>query len=220
MASEHAGTPDDPTISAAGSVKTVVVATNNKGKLAEIRSALPFEGWRFVAAGELDEEWPSPEETGDTFEENARIKASAARERFGLAALSDDSGLEVDALDGVPGVYSSRFAGECATDAENNARLLTALADTPDAARTARFRSTIVFLDSDGTETVADGSCEGRIGHEGRGEGGFGYDPLFMPDATSGRTMAELSLAEKNEISHRGAALRELRRLLTGDQPR
>lgn len=216
MASEHAGTPHDPTIAPGGPTKRVVVATNNRGKLAEIRSALPFEGWQFVAASELDDEWPSPDETGETFEANARIKAVAAHERFGMASLADDSGLEVDALDGAPGVYSSRYAGEDASDADNNARLLVALSDTPDERRTARFHSTILFIDTDGTETVADGACEGRIGHEGRGAGGFGYDPLFEPAQTPGRTMAELTLSEKNEISHRGDALRELRRLLSG----
>jgi len=209
-ATSHAASPD-----AGGEL--VVVASNNHGKLAEIRSALPFSHWSFSAAGELDAEWPSPEETGDTFEANARIKAVACRERFGFAALADDSGLEVDALDGAPGVYSARFAGPCATDAENTSRLLVALSDVPEAERTARFRSTIVFIDHLGVETVVDGACEGRIGFEPRGDGGFGYDPVFLPDATPGRTMAELTLAEKNEISHRGAALRELRRVLAGE---
>lgn len=194
-----------------GAGRIVVVSSNNHGKLAEIRSALDFGGWRFVAAGELDAEWPSPEEDGETFEANARIKALASNARFGYAALADDSGLEVDALDGAPGVYSSRFAGECATDAENNARLLLALQDVPAEQRTARFRSTIVLIAEDGSETVGNGTCEGHIGFEPRGENGFGYDPLFYPDATPGRTMAELTLAEKNEISHRGAALRDLR---------
>ena len=194
----------------------VVVGSSNHGKLAEIRSALDFPGWRFVAAAELEAEWPSPEETGETFEDNARIKARAAHERFELAALADDSGLEVDALDGEPGVYSARYAGPCADDAENNSRLLLALKDVPEGQRTARFRCTIVFVGPDGTETVANGTCEGRIGFQPRGEHGFGYDPLFEPDATPGRTMAELSLAEKNAISHRGAALRDLHEKLAG----
>lgn len=190
---------------------TVVVATSNAGKIAEIRSALDFEGWHVVSADELSDEWPSPEETGATFEENARIKASAARERFALTALADDSGLEVDALGGAPGVFSSRYAGENAADADNNARLLGELSGVPDAERTARFRCTMVLLGEDGVEVVATGTCEGRIGREPRGEHGFGYDPLFLPDATPGKTMAELTLAEKNAISHRGAALRALR---------
>jgi len=195
----------------------VVVASSNHGKLAEIRSTLDFPGWRFAPANELDSEWPNPEEDGETFEDNARIKARASRERFAFAALADDSGLEVDALEGAPGVYSSRFSGPCATDAENNARLLLALQDVPEAQRTARFRCTIVFIAEDGTETVATGTCEGRIGFETRGDHGFGYDPLFLPDATPGRTMAELPLAEKNAISHRGAALRALRAKLAGE---
>ncbi|NTU70619.1 MAG: RdgB/HAM1 family non-canonical purine NTP pyrophosphatase [Coriobacteriia bacterium] len=197
--------------------RLVVVASGNHGKLAEIRSTLDFPGWRFASAGELDGEWPSPEEDGETFTDNARIKAFAARERFAFAALADDSGLEVDALDGAPGVYSSRFAGPCATDAENNSRLLLALQDVPQLERTARFRCTIVLLAEDGTETVATGTCEGSIGFEGRGEHGFGYDPLFLPDAAPGRTMAQLTLSEKNAISHRGAALRDLRAQLVRD---
>jgi XTP/dITP diphosphohydrolase len=196
----------------------VVAASSNHGKLAEIRSALDFPGWRFVAAAELESEWPSPDEDGETFEANARIKARAAFERFGMAALADDSGLEVDALDGEPGVHSSRYAGPCADDAENNRRLLLALQDVSRPEwRSARFRCTIVFVAADGTETVATGTCEGHIGFEPEGEHGFGYDPLFAPNATPGRTMAELTLAEKNAISHRGAALRDLRAKLKGE---
>lgn len=201
--------------SAAGMVPgtRVVVATGNRHKVDEIRAALAFTGWEFVAAADLGG-WPEPDETGQTFEENARIKALAAHEIYRLPALADDSGLEVDALDGEPGVYSSRYAGACATDAENNARLLLALAGTPPVRREARFRSVIVLLWPDGTELVAEGACEGRIGTELRGEQGFGYDPLFWPDAAPGRTMAELSTEEKNEISHRGAALRALHDLI------
>ncbi len=194
----------------------VVVATGNSGKLLEIRSILGEFGWEFLASGEMDASWPSPEETGTTFEENALIKAAAARDRFSLSALADDSGLEVDALDGEPGVYSSRYAGPCATDELNNERLLTALVDVPADRRTARFRCTVVLLGSDGVQSVASGVCEGTIGFAPRGEGGFGYDPLFEPLATPGRTMAELSVAEKNAISHRGAALRSLKELLKG----
>ncbi len=191
----------------------MVVATGNPGKLVEIRSALAFPGWRFVAASELGP-WDPPEETGTTFAENALIKARFAARTFGHAALADDSGLEVDAIDGEPGVYSARYAGPCATDAENNSRLLLALKDVTEGERTARFHCVVAFVDrggaDDGAEVLADGTCEGRIGFETRGEGGFGYDPLFWPDATPGRTMAELDLAEKNAISHRGSALRAL----------
>lgn len=184
----------------------VAVATSNMGKLAEIRAALDFEGWRFYTADELGLPWPEPEETGETFEENARIKATFAHEHFGMPALADDSGLEVDALDGEPGVRSSRYAGPCASDEENNRRLLLALQDVPDAERTARFRCTMVFVDESGCEIIATGTCEGRIGFEPKGEGGFGYDPLFLPDEAPGRTMAELSPEEKDRISHRGRA--------------
>jgi XTP/dITP diphosphohydrolase len=194
----------------------VIVATANRGKLTEIRSALDFEGWEFITAADLGRESLEVEETGDTFEANARLKAHAYRDAFGLAALADDSGLEVDALGGAPGVYSSRYAGADATDADNNVKLLEALADVPPTARAARFRSVIVLVDEDGSETVAAGACEGAIGFERRGSGGFGYDPLFLPDATPGRSMAELALAEKNAISHRGAALRALKGLLGG----
>ena len=193
----------------------VVVATGNPHKVDEIAAALRFTGWEFVSTAELGG-WDSPEETGTTFEDNARIKAQAAHERFGIASLADDSGLVVDALDGAPGVYSSRYGGEEATDADNNAKLLCELADVSDEDRTARFRSVIVLIGEDGTETVASGACEGVIGREGRGNAGFGYDPLFRPTGTPGRTMAQLSMDEKNAISHRGAALMALREKLVG----
>ena len=193
----------------------VIVATANRGKLTEIRAALGFTGWEFVTAADLGAEPLDVEETGATFEENARLKALAYHEAFGLPALADDSGLEVDVLGGAPGVYSSRYAGGCCSgDAENNARLMMELEEVPAGQRSARFRCVIVFLDADGKETVASGVCEGAIGHEPRGEGGFGYDPLFWPAAAPGRTMAELALEEKNAISHRGAALRALGELL------
>lgn len=191
----------------------VVVATGNAHKVDEIAEALAPFGWEFVSVADLGG-WDAPEETGETFEDNARIKALCAHERFGIAALADDSGLEVDALDGAPGVYSSRYAGECATDELNNERLLLALADVPEERRTARFRSVLVMIAEDGSEVVASGACEGRIGSAPRGTQGFGYDPLFLPEATPGRTMAELEMSEKNAISHRGAALEALRELL------
>jgi XTP/dITP diphosphohydrolase len=195
--------------------RRVVVATGNRGKLDEIRSSLAFEGWEFVTAADLGPRAPEVEETGDSFIENALLKALVYHELFGMPSIADDSGLIVDALAGEPGVRSARYSGEGATDAKNNAKLLAALEGlTPDL-RGARFQSAVVFVDEDGQAVAACGSCEGRIGAGPRGTGGFGYDPLFEPEEAPGRTMAELSLAEKNAISHRGAALRALRDKLT-----
>ena len=195
-------------------MKTIVLATNNAHKVAEISTALDFPGWEFKTLRELGIE-SDPAEDADTFEGNARIKAAAAHAASGgLAALADDSGLEVDALGGGPGVYSARYASTDGTcdDAANNAKLLRELADVADADRTARFVSTLVFIDEDGTERVARGTIEGRIGYELQGEGGFGYDPLFWPDVFEGAcTLAEVPQSRKNEVSHRGNALRALR---------
>jgi XTP/dITP diphosphohydrolase len=194
--------------------RRVIVATSNAGKLAEIRSALAHTGWVFVTIDEVGG-WDTPDETGSTFIDNARIKAKAAVDLYGGVALADDSGLEVDALDGAPGVYSSRYSGEGATDASNNQKLLRELETVAPDERNARFRCVVVLYAEDGAEVTADGTCEGHIGLEPRGEGGFGYDPLFMPDATPGRTMAELGMAEKNAISHRGQALKALAEALS-----
>lgn len=192
--------------------KTVIIATNNAHKVEEIETALDFEEWRFLSlkqAGIVS----NPEETGMTFVENARIKAHAAHEASqDCAVLADDSGLIVDALDGAPGVYSSRYAGVDGDDAANNAKLLRELEGVADDKRTARFASVLVFIDVDGKETVAEGFVEGRIGHQERGSEGFGYDPLFLPEVcTDGKTMAELTQDQKNSISHRGNALRSLK---------
>lgn len=198
-------------------MKTIVIASNNAHKAEEIATALDFPGWEFHTLRELGLESDSAEDA-DSFEGNARIKAQAARAASGgKAVLADDSGLAVDALDGAPGVYSARYAGEDATDADNNVKLLAALADVPDEQRTARFVCTLVFIDEDGTEEVTCGTIEGRIGREERGEHGFGYDPLFLPDVfDDGRTLAEALPHEKNAVSHRGNALRELRAKLEG----
>ncbi len=196
-----------------GDITLVAVATGNRGKLAEIQAAVSLPDYRFIAVTDLGE-WEPPVEDGDTFEANARIKALAAHRKFGLPALADDSGLEVDALDGAPGVISSHYAGDEASDADNNALLLARLADVPLEHRTARFRCVMVCVGLDERELVATGVCEGRVLESPRGSGGFGYDPLFEPDAAPGRTMAELDLGEKNAISHRGGALRAMRALL------
>ncbi len=189
----------------------IVVATNNRGKLEELRALLP-DGLELVTLSDVGRD--SPEETGSTFEENALIKARAAA-FSGDAAIADDSGLVVDALGGAPGVWSSRFAGDGASDADNNRKLLDELTGVADEQRTARFVSVVALVTSDGREYTARGSVEGRIGYGGRGVGGFGYDPLLFvtdPGAVEfhNRTMAELTLDEKNRISHRARAYRVL----------
>lgn len=193
-------------------MKTVILATNNAHKVSEISNALDFPGWEFKTLREAGLE-SDPVEDADDFLGNARIKALAAhRASGGCAALADDSGLVVDALNGAPGVYSSRFAGPDATDQDNNDKLLADLQDVPDSERTARFVCTLVFIDEDGTETSARGTVEGFIGHEPQGDGGFGYDPLFWPEVFEGAcTLAEVPQTRKNEVSHRGNALRSLR---------
>ena len=191
--------------------RTVVVATGNAHKVVEIEAILApaMPGARFVALGELGD-FPDPVEDGKTFFENALIKARAAQKETGLAmAVADDSGLCVDALGGEPGIYSARWAGEHGNDAANNERLMREMANVPDAERTARFHSSVVLVRGEEVRR-GDGDREGRVGHEPRGEHGFGYDPLFLPDDTPGRTMAELSPTEKNAISHRFHALEDL----------
>lgn len=191
--------------------KTVVVATGNAHKVVEIEAILApaMPGVRFVALGELGD-FPDPVEDGQTFFDNALIKARAAQRETGLAmAVADDSGLCVDALDGAPGIYSARWAGEHGNDAANNEKLMRLMEGVPEDARTARFHSSVVLVRGD--EVLrGDGDCEGVVGFEPRGEHGFGYDPLFLPTETPGRTMAELTLGEKNQISHRFHALEDL----------
>lgn len=198
--------------------RTIVVATGNMHKLTEIEAILSgvLPNVRFVALGQLGD-FEDPEENGTTFLENAIIKAQAAVEATGLAAVADDSGLVVDALDGEPGVYSARYAGVHGDDAANNAKLLANLENVDDASRTARFMSVIALIDADGFVLTGTGSCEGVVGREGRGEFGFGYDPLFLPLDTPGKTMAELSPDEKNAISHRFHALQDLSSKLSAE---
>lgn len=190
---------------------TIVVATGNAHKLVEIEAILgaAMPGVRFVSIKQLGD-FEDPEETGTTFAENALIKARAAVAETGFAAVADDSGLVVDALNGGPGVYSARYAGVHGDDAANNAKLLRNLADVPAPERTARFMSVVALVRPDGTELTGTGACEGTIGFEGRGSNGFGYDPLFLPEDTPGKTMAELTPEEKNAISHRYHALVDL----------
>ena len=196
-------------------MKQVVIATNNAHKVEEIRAAIDFEGWEFLTLSECDP-YDESVEDADSFEGNARIKARAAFEHTGLAALADDSGLAVDALDGAPGVLSARYSGVHGDDAANNAKLLRELEGVADADRTARFVCSLAFIDEDGTETCASGTIEGRIAHGLSGDGGFGYDPLFLPDEFQGaKSLAEVTQDEKNAISHRGIALRSLKEKLS-----
>ncbi len=195
---------------------TVVVATGNAHKVTEIEAILApvMPGTSFYALGELGD-FPEPVENGDSFTENAIIKAQAACEQTGLPAVADDSGLVVDALSGEPGIMSARWAGVHGDDARNNAKLMREMEGVADEDRTARFHSSVVLVYPDGSVLTGEGDCEGMIGREPKGENGFGYDPLFWPAETPGRTMAELEPAEKNAISHRGYALADLARQLS-----
>jgi XTP/dITP diphosphohydrolase len=198
--------------------RRVVVASANAGKLTEIASALDIPGYEFVTAASLGAAPLDVAETGETFTDNAYLKAEAYRKHFGLAALADDSGLVVDALGGRPGVRSSRYAGEKATDNDNTRRLLEELDGFGPEMRAARFQCVVVFVDEQGEPVSACGTCEGQIGFSPRGSGGFGYDPVFLPEEAAGATMAELSLIEKNAISHRGKALRALKEVLVEEK--
>lgn len=201
--------------------RTIVVATGNAHKLSEIEAILgaapALEGVRFVALGDLGD-FEDPVEDGATFTENALIKARAALDQTGLdMAVADDSGLVVDALDGAPGIFSARWAGEHGNDDANNQKLLRQMQDVADEDRTARFHSSVVLVsrDEDGEEVlVGEGDCEGSIARDLRGTNGFGYDPLFELADIAGRRMAELEPEEKNAISHRRRALDDLVRKL------
>ncbi len=191
----------------------IVLASGNAGKLREFNAMLADLGIEFVRQSELGVQ--DADETGLTFVENALIKARNAAQHTGMPAMADDSGIVVDALGGAPGLYSARYAGEHGDDAANNAKLLEALQDVPDAQRTARFYCCIVYLRhaEDQLPIIAEASWEGRILHSLSGANGFGYDPLFYVP-THGCSSAELPAEEKNRISHRGQALRKLHELL------
>ena len=191
----------------------VVLASNNRGKLAEFAQLLAphrvtlHPQAKFIVTG--------ADETGATFRENALLKARHASQASGLPAIADDSGLEVDALSGAPGVYSARFAGEGASDEENNRKLLSELAEIPAEKRSARFRCVLAYVRSanDAAPLIAEGVWEGRILDQPRGASGFGYDPVFLPTGTA-LSAAELASEAKNAVSHRGLALRALLKLL------
>lgn len=192
----------------------IVIASGNPGKLRELHALLSGRGLQVVPQSDYDVS--PPEETGLTFVENALIKARHAARVTGLPALADDSGIEVDALNGAPGIYSARYAGPDADDETNNRKLLQGLNGVPLEKRTARYQCLIVFMrhDRDPTPLICQGSWEGVITESPRGAGGFGYDPLFwLPEKNC--TAAELPADEKNRISHRALALRELLLRLT-----
>jgi XTP/dITP diphosphohydrolase len=190
-----------------------VLASSNAGKLKELAAILAPFGYELVTQASLDIDTPA--ETGVTFAENALLKARHAAQLSGLPAIADDSGIEVDALGGRPGVYSARYAGEHASDEANLLKMLEELRDVPDERRTARYQCSIAFVRTadDPSPLIAQGSWEGRVLTRPRGTGGFGYDPIFQPNGLE-VTAAELSAEEKNLQSHRGKALRALVRLL------
>ena len=190
----------------------VIVATRNKGKIREIRDALKGLDLRIYGLSDFPDV-PEIEEDGHSFAENALKKARFYAKYFGKLTLADDSGIEVDSLKGLPGVYSARYAGERASSQENNQKLLREIQGVPISKRGARFKCFIAVKSPDGREAIAEGSCKGRIGFKEKGRRGFGYDPLFILPKY-GKTMAELSLEEKNRVSHRGRALKKIRRII------
>jgi XTP/dITP diphosphohydrolase len=201
---------------------TVFVASTNPGKVREYERLFGELGVRVTSPNEA-EIWREVAETGETFVENAFLKARAFYEALppearegGWWVLGDDSGLEVDALDGGPGVQSNRWAGSGTTAEGRNNRLLEVLQDIPSEKRTARFRCVIALIAPDGTERIVEGAVEGRIAHEPRGGGGFGYDPLFILE--DGRHMSELTPDEKNSLSHRGIAGAKAAKIVAGNE--
>ncbi|HXS01188.1 MAG TPA: RdgB/HAM1 family non-canonical purine NTP pyrophosphatase [Pyrinomonadaceae bacterium] len=194
--------------------QTLLLGTRNSGKLREIENILADSGWSFSSL----ESFPgvdTPAESGTTYADNAILKARFYAHATGTCALADDSGLEVEALEGAPGVFSARYAGDNASDADRRALLLSELAKIPNANRRARFVSVVAISDAKGSVlNVSEGICEGTIIFSPRGDGGFGYDPLFVPDGYN-QTFAELSEDVKNRISHRARALMKTRDFLS-----
>jgi XTP/dITP diphosphohydrolase len=189
----------------------LVLASKNKGKLREIQELLASTGWNVVLMDDYPHVIPA-EEDGETFRDNAVKKAVTVAQATGEWTLADDSGLQVDALGGAPGVHSARYAGEHGDDNANNQRLLRELNQIPEEERTARFYCAMALVAPDESKWTIDGVCEGHIGFEPRGDGGFGYDPLFV--LSSGKTMAEISELEKNQISHRAKAMEKMKKIL------
>jgi XTP/dITP diphosphohydrolase len=186
----------------------LLLATRNPHKVAELRQLFAGTGWRLCALSDL-EGAPEVEEDGGTFLANARKKARVAAAFSKMWTLAEDAGLEVDALDGAPGVRSARYCGEGAHDSDKVRRVLDQIVAVPDERRTARFRCVMCLVDPAGTERVFEGTCEGRVAHHARGTAGFGYDPIFMPDGYS-KTFGELGQTVKSQVSHRANAVRQV----------
>jgi XTP/dITP diphosphohydrolase len=194
-------------------MQSLLLGTRNPGKVKEITSILEDAGWSFVSLAEFDDV-ESPKENGETYADNAIVKARSYALATGLSALADDSGLEVAALGGAPGVFSARYSGESASDADRRELLLSELAKIGDVNRSARFVAVVAIAAPDGTVlNVSEGTCEGTITFTPRGHGGFGYDPLFIPNGYD-QTFAELPQNLKNRISHRALALLKTRHFL------
>lgn len=189
----------------------IIIATHNKHKLQEMSRILSPMGYEVVTDRDLGIELTDAEENGETFLDNARIKAESGCRESGLPCIADDSGLCVDALDGAPGVFSARYSGVHGDDDGNNRKLLSELEGVPAEKRTAHFACAICVSFPDGSEVTATGKCEGYIGYEKKGTNGFGYDPLFM---VGDRSLAQMTAEEKDAISHRGNALKALKEKL------
>lgn len=185
----------------------ILIATKNEGKLKEFKQIFTAKGIEVLSLKDVDED-VDVQENGLTFEENARLKADSYAKTIGIPVLADDSGLEIDALNGRPGIFSARYAGDHNDDA-NNAKVLTELGGVPDEKRTATFHTTVVVRKPDGTELVANGNLRGRILSVPRGDNGFGYDPLFYVEEKQ-KTLAQMTREEKNQISHRALAIQDL----------
>ncbi len=194
-------------------MRDLILATHNAGKVAEIKAALADLPFRVLSADEIPGGLPEVIEDGDTLLANAQKKARAAAKHTGMLALADDSGLEVDALEGAPGVFSARYAGEGCSYEDNNRKLLDELGRLGRVSRNAVFRTVMVLAEPKGREDWAEGRVMGQIGKEFVGQQGFGYDPIFVVNGL-GKTFAQLSLEQKNQVSHRGRCLQRMRLIL------
>lgn len=191
-------------------MNTLIIATKNKGKAEEFKQMLSPLGYQVKTLLDFSDAMPDIEETGTTFYENAQLKAEQIAAQLGKPVIADDSGLEVDYLDGAPGVYSARYSGEHANDEANNHKLLNALKDVQEKDRTAQFVCVLAFARPNETTIFKKGTCKGKITRTPTGENGFGYDPVFIPEGYE-QTMAQLSQVEKNQLSHRYHALKAFR---------